>query len=161
MINVTSIYDFKIEGIEGQDIKLDDFRDKKLIIVNVASYCGFTGQYAQLEELFLHHKDQLNIIGFPCNDFGNQEPGSEEEILQFCETNYDITFPLTQKITISGDGVHPIYQWLQQKELNGHLDSEVTWNFTKYLIDEQGQIVRCLPSSITPLDEIILNWINS
>ena len=156
---MTSIYDFNIRSIEGEDIDLNDYRGKKLLIVNVASECGFTKQYTQLEELSLHYKNQLNIIGFPCNDFGNQEPGNELEIKRFCNLNYNITFPLTEKIRILGDHPHEIYKWLTTKSINGSLDSEVTWNFQKYLIDQNGKIDHCLPSSTTPLDEIILNWI--
>lgn len=158
---VHSIHQFKVQGIEGREIDLAQFVGKKLIIVNVASECGFTPQYQQLQALYETFQDKLEIIGFPCNDFGGQEPGTSEEIQTFCNRRYGVTFPLATKIIIKGTNVHPVYQWLTQKQENGIADSEVRWNFHKYLLNENGQLVKSLPSSVSPLDEQILDWLNS
>ena len=158
---MTSIYNFKIEGIDGKTIDLSDFEGQKILIVNVASECGYTPQYQQLQELYEEMKAQVMIIGFPCNDFGAQEPGTNEEIQHFCTSNYGVNFPLTTKISILGNNIHPIYQWLTQKSLNGKLDSQVQWNFHKFLIDEFGHIVKSIPSVQSPFDDEILDWISS
>lgn len=156
-----SIHQFKVRGIEGSEIDFAQFKGKKLIIVNVASQCGYTPQYQQLQELYDEFKDKLEIVGFPSNDFGGQEPGTNEEIQAFCEIRYGVTFPLSAKITIKGNLMHPVYQWLTQKSQNGVADSEVRWNFHKYLLDENGHLVKSLPSSVSPLDEQILDWLQS
>ena len=156
-----SIHQFKVRGIEGSEIDFAQFAGKKLIIVNVASECGYTPQYQQLQELYDEFQNKLEIVGFPSNDFGGQEPGKNEEIQAFCEIRYGVTFPLSAKITIKGTDVHPVYQWLTQKNQNGVADSEVRWNFYKYLLDENGQLVKSLPSSVSPLDEQILDWLLS
>lgn len=156
-----SIHQFKVKGIEGSEIDFAQFAGKKLIIVNVASECGYTPQYQQLQELYEEFQDKLVIVGFPSNDFGRQEPGTNQEIQAFCKTRYGVTFPLSVKITINGTTVHPVYQWLTRKSDNGVADSEVRWNFHKYLLDEKGQLVKSLPSSVSPLDEQILDWLNS
>lgn len=140
-------------------MELSQFKGKKMIVVNVASACGYTPQYQQLQELHEHFGEHLAILGFPCNDFGGQEPGSAEEIQNFCSTKYRVTFPLTAKVGIR-QRPHPVYEWLQQKPLNGKMDSEVKWNFHKFLLDEEGQLVDALPSAVSPLDDRILNWIN-
>ncbi|MEM9821612.1 MAG: glutathione peroxidase [Bacteroidota bacterium] len=155
---MASIHQFKVEGISGEEIDFADFKGKKVIVVNVASECGFTSQYQQLQELYSESLDKLVVIGFPSNDFGGQEPGSNPEIRTFCERNYGVTFPLSTKIAIQSA---PIYQWLCQKTQNGVMDSEVKWNFQKYLLDETGQLVDLCPSSVSPLDPIILDWVNS
>ena len=155
---MASIYKFKVEGIDGSEISFEEFKGKKIMVVNVASECGFTPQYQQLQELYTEFKDKIEIIGFPSNDFGGQEPGTNAEIKTFCTLNYGLSFPLAAKAKINE---HPIYQWLTKKSLNGKLDSEVTWNFQKYLIDENGQLVNFYPSSINPIDEKIIDWILS
>lgn len=155
---MTSIHQFKVEGIGGEAINFADFEGKKIIVVNVASECGFTPQYQQLQELYSEFKDKLVVIGFPSNEFGGQEPGTNIEIRSFCEVNYGVDFPLTTKITIPTE---PIYQWLCQKKLNGVMDSEVKWNFQKYLLNETGALVHVYPSAVSPLDERILDWINA
>lgn len=114
-----------------------------------------------MQELYDEFQNKLEIVGFPSNDFGGQEPGKNEEIQAFCEIRYGVTFPLSAKITIKGTDVHPVYQWLTQKNQNGVADSEVRWNFYKYLLDENGQLVKSLPSSVSPLDEQILGWLSS
>ncbi|MFN7115512.1 MAG: glutathione peroxidase [Saprospiraceae bacterium] len=156
-----SIHQFKVQGIEGNEIDFAQFAGKKIIIVNVASECGYTPQYQQLQELYDEFQDKLVIVGFPSDDFGGQEPGTNEEIQAFCEIRYGVRFPLSAKITIKGTSVHPVYQWLTQKSQNGVADSEVRWNFYKYLLDENGQLVKSFPSGVSPLDEQILDWLQS
>ena len=129
-----------------------------MIAVNVASECGYTPQYQQLQELYDEFDDKLVIIGFPCNDFGGQEPGEADEIQRFCDLNYGVTFPLSAKIGIKKN-THPIYNWLQNKAENGILDHQVQWNFHKFLIDEQGQLHAAYAASVSPLDDRILSWI--
>jgi glutathione peroxidase len=155
-----SFHTMKIKDINGKELKLSSFKGKKVIVVNVASECGYTKQYTELQELYSKYKKKLVIIGMPCNDFGGQEPGTEEEIQSFCNVNYKITFPLTEKIGIK-QNTHPVYQWLTQKTLNGVSDNEVKWNFHKFLIDEKGKLVKSLPSKITPLDESIISWVEA
>lgn len=156
---MSNIYQFKVKGLTDGELDFSDFKGKKIMIVNLASKCGFTSQYQQLQELYEQSGDKLAIIGVPCNDFGSQEPGTASEIQTFCSTTYGVTFPLTSKLAILGDQPHPIYQWLTQKEKNGVADSEVKWNFQKYLLDEEGQLVKTLPSSVSPIDETILDWV--
>ena len=158
MSEMTSIYNFKLEGIDGSEINFEDFKGKKIMLVNVASECGYTPQYQQLEELYKEFKDKLTVVGVPANNFGGQEPGTNAEIKAFCTLNYGISFPMTAKVDINE---HPLYQWLTQKSLNGKLDSKVKWNFQKYLLDEKGQLITFYPSSTDPADEKILDWILS
>ncbi len=134
------VYDYKLQDINNQPFDLSAFKGKKILLVNTASACGLTPQYAQLQELHENYKDKVAVVGLPCNDFGAQEPGTENEIKTFCETNFNVTFPLTQKVKIKGDDISPIYEFLTKKELNGLEDSEVIWNFQKYLIDENGEL---------------------
>ncbi|MEM1319881.1 MAG: glutathione peroxidase [Bacteroidota bacterium] len=157
---MTSIYQFKVEGIGGEVIDFADFKGKKLMVVNVASACGYTPQYQQLQELYEAFKDKIAIVGFPANNFGGQEPGSNAEIQQFCTSRFGVSFPLAAKISVVGANAHPIYQWLTSKEQNGRLDSEVKWNFHKYLLDEEGQLFKTLPSAVSPIDASIIDWIN-
>ncbi len=158
---MASIHNISIEGINGNELRLDQFRGKKLMIVNVASECDFTPQYEQLEELYRHYNDKLTIIGCPSNDFGNQEPEGEEKILSFCQTMFQVTFPLSKKINIRSTPVHPLYKWLTDKELNGVLSSKVTWNFQKYAISPQGEWLHVFSPQTSPLDDQIVNWIES
>lgn len=158
---MSSIHSFSVEGIEDQQIAFSGFSGKKILIVNVASECGYTAQYAQLQELYEEYHDQLVIVGFPSNDFGGQEPGSNDEIRSFCSVRYGVTFPMAAKIKITGPDQHPIYTWLTQKVKNGVLDSSVNWNFHKFLIDENGKLVKNLSSSVNPFDDQILEWLNA
>ncbi len=155
-----NIYDINIKMIDGTDLNWSLFKGKKILIVNVASECGFTPQYAQLQELSESFENELIVLGVPCNDFGGQEPGSAEQIQSFCSTNYKITFPVTEKIGIT-QKIHPLYKWLTQSDENGKGDFEVKWNFTKFLINEDGTIENSFPSSVSPLDEEILRWVKS
>ena len=131
------------------------------MIVNVASECDFTPQYEQLEELYRHYKESIHILGCPCNDFGDQEPGQEKEILSFCQTMFQVTFPLSKKINIRSTPVHPLYQWLTDKTLNAVKDSEVTWNFQKYAISPEGELDHVFTPETSPLDDQIISWIES
>jgi glutathione peroxidase len=155
-----SIYDFSIATLDGsKTINLADYKGKKMLLVNVASECGFTPQYTGLQELHNLFSDSLVIIGFPCNQFGGQEPGTAEEIIDFCSKNYDVSFQLTEKIDVKGKNQHEIYSWLTSKSKNGSLDSEVKWNFNKYLINEEGVLTNYYGSSVAPLSEEILSVI--
>jgi glutathione peroxidase len=158
---VASIHKIRIEGINGNELELSQFKGKKLLIVNVASACGFTPQYEQLERLYRQYSAHLSILGCPCNDFGGQEPGDEEEIMDFCKTLYDVSFPLTSKINIQSQPVHPLYKWLTRKTENGVADKEVTWNFQKFAIDPNGHWQRSFPPSSSPFDDEIIRWIEA
>ena len=150
-----SIHSLKTKSIEGKDLNMADFAGRKMLIINVASVCGYTPQYQQLQELHEHFSDKLAVIGFPCNDFGAQESGSEAEIQEFCTVRFGVTFPLSAKIGIK-QNTHPIYRFLTQKALNGVTDSDVKWNFQKYLLNEKGELMQVFPSSVSPLDEAIM-----
>jgi glutathione peroxidase len=155
-----TLHDFKATDIDGNEFDLSQLKGKKVIIVNVASKCGYTPQYKQLQELYTRYKDKgLEILGFPCNQFMGQEPGNEDEIQSFCEKNYGVTFKLFSKIDVKGSSQHPIYKWLTSKSENGIEDSEVSWNFNKYLIDENGKYVKHLKSGADPLGDEIINWL--
>lgn len=153
------IYDIQINALEGGAISLADFKGKKMLFVNVASKCGFTGQYEDLQSLHEQHGDKLVIIGVPCNQFGGQEPGSPEEIATFCERNYGVTFLMTEKVDVKGESQHPLYQWLTQKSLNGKEDSSVKWNFEKYLVGAEGELLDSYSSMTNPLSKDILKWL--
>ena len=154
-----SIYNIQINSIAGDKIDLSEFKGKKILFVNVASECGFTKQYTGLEELHQLYKDKLVVIGVPCNQFGAQEPGSDKEIIKFCKENYGVSFLLTEKIKVKGDGVHPLYKWLCTKEINGKSNSTVKWNFQKYLVDEKGEFVNYFYSTTKPMSSKIINYL--
>lgn len=154
-IAAKSIYDFKVEGLEGGTIDFSSFKGKKILVVNTASKCGFTPQYKELEALYQQYKDKLVIVGFPANNFGAQEPGTNTEIAAFCEKNYGVTFPMAAKVSVKGEDMAPIYHWLTEKAQNGVLDAEIKWNFNKFLIDENGNMLAYFPSKVTPLSEEI------
>ena len=156
---MASIHSISIEGINGKEIQLSQFKGKKLLIVNVASECDFTPQYGQLEELYELYHDRLTILGCPCNDFGSQELLKEEEIASFCSTMYQVTFPLSKKINIRSTPIHPLYQWLSGKDQNGVSDNEVTWNFQKFALSPDGHLQHVFSPETSPLDDQILNWI--
>lgn len=150
-----SIYDLNYQSIDGESLSLSEYKGKYILFVNVASQCGYTPQYKELQLLQDKYKDNLVIIGFPCNQFGNQEPGTNNEIVEFCEKNYGVTFPLSSKIDVKGDNQHPIYQWLTLEEKNGVMSTKVKWNFQKYLVSPDGQLINMFPSSTKPLSEEI------
>ncbi|WP_194774858.1 glutathione peroxidase [Pararhodonellum marinum] len=156
-----SFYDFKVNDIDGNEVDLSQFKGKKVLVVNVASKCGYTPQYADLQELNEKHGDKVAILGFPANNFGGQEPGTNENIKQFCTENYGVTFQMFDKISVKGVDKHPLYRWLSDKNMNGWNDKEPTWNFCKYLIDENGNLKKFFPSAINPMDEEIISAINA
>jgi glutathione peroxidase len=157
----SGFYDFKVKTLEGDDFDFRSLKGKKVMIVNTASKCGYTPQYKELEEVYEKYQDDLVIIGFPANNFMNQEPGSSAEIRKFCTENYGVKFPIMEKISVKGNDMHPLYKWLTSKEKNGVLDSEVKWNFQKYLIDENGKLVDVIYSKEKPDSEKIIVWISS
>ena len=155
--NAQSIHGFKVKGIDGKQIDFASFKGKKILVVNTASKCGYTPQYEALEKVYEQYKNKLVIIGFPCNQFGGQEPGTNEEIVSFCKKNYGVTFPLADKIDVKGEQMAPIYQWLTQKSKNGVVDATISWNFNKFLLDENGRMIAYFPSNVKPDSEDILS----
>ena len=154
------VLDLCIKKLNSEEqLCISDFKGKKVLIVNVASQCGFTYQYKDLEKLYETYKDKLVIIGFPCNQFGSQEPGTEAEIATFCSSKYDVTFPITTKVMVKGENQHPIYKWLTSKKLNGVGDYSVSWNFNKFLLDENGKLIGYFSSRVNPLDKDITGLI--
>lgn len=161
MLMEKSFYDFKMPDIDGHEVDFNQFKGKKVLLVNVASKCGYTPQYEGLQELNEKYGDKLVILGFPANNFGGQEPGTEEDIKAFCTENYGVTFKMFEKISVKGVDKHPLYRWLSDKDLNGWNDKEPTWNFCKYLIDEEGKLVKFFPSAVKPLDDELVDLINA
>jgi len=158
---VTSVYDFKVQGLDGKTIDLSRFKGKKLLIVNTASKCGYTPQYADLEKLYEQYKDKLTIIGFPANNFHQQEPGTNAEISEFCKKNYGVTFPMAEKVDVIGENTHPLFKYLtEEAKKMGVADPVIGWNFTKFLIDENGKLIAVFPSKIKPMDEQITKYLN-
>jgi len=157
-----SFYDFTVKDIGGKDFPLSQLKGKKVLVVNTASKCGFTPQYEGLQELYEKYgSDDFMIIGFPANNFGKQEPGSDEEIASFCQINYGVSFPMMSKISVKGDDQHPLYKWLTSKGENGVEDSNVSWNFQKYMIDEEGQLVGHFGPTVKPGSKKMLRWIKN
>ena len=155
-----TLYDFKVKTIEGKPFDLATLKGKKVLIVNTASECGYTPQYEKLEQLFkTYGGTKFIIIGFPANNFGGQEPGTNTEIAAFCKKNYGVTFPMMEKISVQGTNIHPLYEWLTKKELNGVQDTEVKWNFQKFLIDENGKWAGVAATKLDPMSEEITGWI--
>ncbi len=157
-----TIYDFTVNDIDGNEFPLSQLKGKKVMIVNVASECGFTPQYETLETVYKAYKDSnFIIIAFPANNFKEQEPGTNEEIKQFCSINYGVSFPIMAKISVKGDDIHPFYKWLTEKELNGTSNSSVKWNFQKYLINEEGKIDHVINPWVEPDNKKIIKWISN
>jgi glutathione peroxidase len=160
MQNRPNIYSFKVQDLSGNEFDFATLKGKKVIIVNTASKCGLTPQYKELQALYEKYKDQnLVIVGFPANDFMSQEPGTNEEIAEFCEINYGVTFPMMSKISVKEDDMAPIYKFLTQESENGFSDSQVEWNFQKYLINQNGQLEKVVGPRISPTDKEIVDWI--
>lgn len=156
-----TLYDFTAKTLEGEDFDFSTLKGKKVLVVNTASKCGFTPQYKKLQELFEEYGgDDFTIIGFPANNFMKQEPGTNEEIREFCKKNYGVTFPMMAKISVKGDDIHPIYKWLTSSEENGVLDAPVRWNFQKFLIDENGKVVDFVAPKNSPKSKKIIDWLN-
>lgn len=155
-----TIYQFKVQDLAGDEFDFATLKGKRIIIVNTASECGLTPQYEQLQAVYNQYKDQnLVIVGFPANNFGAQEPGSNAQIASFCQKNYGVTFPMMAKISVKGNDMHPVYQFLTQKAKNGLEDSSVQWNFQKYLINSNGELEKVIAPSTLPTDAEIINWI--
>jgi len=154
-VTAKSIYDFKVEALDGGTIDFAQYKGKKILVVNTASKCGYTPQYEGLEALYKKYQDKLVIVGFPANNFGGQEPGTNTEIKEFCKKNYGVTFPMAAKVSVKGDDTAPIFKWLTSKAENGVLDAEIGWNFGKFLLDENGHLIAYFPSKVTPMSEEI------
>ena len=154
-----SIYDISINNIDGDKINLGDYEGKYILFVNVASNCGFTRQYKDLQKLYDNNNDKLIVVGVPCNQFGAQEPGSEKQISIFCSEKYNVTFPMTEKLQVRGPDQHSLYKWLTSKELNGRKESSVKWNFQKYLVDKEGNLIDYWYSLTSPMSSKITNYI--
>ncbi|MBW0161787.1 MAG: glutathione peroxidase [Sediminibacterium sp. Gen4] len=154
-----SIHSFKVKSIEGGTIDFAKFKGKKILIVNTASKCGYTPQYEALQKVYDQYKDKLVIVGFPANNFGGQEPGSDGDIQEFCKARFGVKFPLASKVSVKGEDMAPIYQWLTSKAKNGVLDADIKWNFNKFLLDENGKMIAYFPSKVTPNSDDILKYV--
>lgn len=155
-----SIYDFKVTGLDGNPIEFSKFKGQKIMIVNTASYCGNTPQYKELEALYQQYKGKLVVIGFPANNFGAQEPGSNGEIKEFCTKNYGVTFPMAEKVSVKGEDAAPIYKYLSEQAATKGMADPVKWNFGKFLLDEKGNLVATFSPRTQPMSEEILKWLN-
>lgn len=160
IMTASNIYDFKVSSLDGNAIDFSKYKGKNILIVNTASQCGYTKQYADLEKLYEQYKGNLVIIGFPANNFGGQEPGTNKEIKEFCSKNYGVTFPMAEKISVKGEDIHPLFQYLTSKEKNGQMNADIKWNFTKFLINKEGKLVAVFPSSVNPMSEEITKYLN-
>jgi len=154
-----SIHSFKVEALDGSTIDFSKFKGKKILVVNTASECGFTPQYADLEKLYEQYKNKLVVVGFPANNFGGQEPGANNEIATFCQRNYGVQFPMAAKISVKGDDIAPIYKFLTDKKENGVKNTKILWNFTKILLDEKGNIIDSFVSTTNPMSESITKYL--
>lgn len=158
--NPQRLFDIKLKTLQGDQLDWNLYKDKKILFVNTASKCGFTNQYKDLQTLYDLYSNKLVVIGVPCNQFGSQEPGDAEEINTFCEVNFGVNFPISEKIEVKGDNQHPLYTWLTNKKLNGKKNSSVKWNFQKYLVDEKGELVDYFYSITKPMSSKILKHLN-
>ncbi|HMR83092.1 MAG TPA: glutathione peroxidase [Niabella sp.] len=160
LLTASPLYKFKVEGLTGGSINFADFKGKKILIVNTASKCGNTPQYEGLETLYKKYKDQLVIIGFPANNFLGQEPGSNENIAEFCQKNYGVTFPMAAKISVKGKDIAPVYKYLTEEAKKKNLDNPVTWNFGKFLVNEKGELIATFSPKTQPMSDAILKYLN-
>ena len=157
-----AIYQFQVTDLYGKDFDFSTLKGKKIMVVNTASECGLTPQYEGLQKLYDSYKDKnFVIVGFPANNFGGQEPGSDEQIAAFCKENYGVSFPMMSKISVKGSDMHEVYHFLTEKDKNGLQDSEVAWNFQKYLLNEQGQLEKVIKPNTVPTDAEIVDWIEA
>ena len=156
---IDSAYTFKVKSIDGGNIDLSAYKGKKILIVNTASKCGYTRQYEGLEALYKQYRTKLVVIGFPANNFGGQEPGSNEEIKEFCTSKFSVTFPMASKVSVKGSDMDPLFKWLTNKSENGVLDANITWNFNKFLLDENGKLIQHFSSNVEPMDEAITKYL--
>lgn len=153
------IYDFKVKSLDGGTIAFKSFKGKKIMIVNTASKCGLTPQYAELEKLYKEYGNKLVIVGFPANNFAGQEPGSNEEIKNFCQRNYGVTFPMAAKISVKGDDIHPVYKYLLAEAKKIGFEDPIKWNFTKFLLDENGKLITVIPHRTLPTSEEVTKYL--
>jgi glutathione peroxidase len=160
LITASSIYDFKVEGLEGGSIDLSQYKGKKIMIVNTASKCGNTPQYAELEQLYEKYKDKLVIIGFPANNFGQQEPVTNTENKEFCTKNYGVSFPMAAKVSVKGDDIAPIFKYLTDEAKKLGFEDPIKWNFTKFLLDENGKLITVIHNKTKPMSEDVLKYLN-
>jgi len=161
LVVTMGVYDFKVPALDGGTIDLSQYKGKKILIVNTASKCGFTPQYADLEKLYETYKSKLVIVGFPANNFGQQEPGTNAEIKEFCSKNYGVSFPMADKVDVVGINIHPLFKYLTDEARKlGVQDPVIKWNFTKFLIDENGKLIAVFPSKVTPMSEEITKYLN-
>lgn len=158
-VNMT-IYDFKVPSLDGSIIDFSQFKGKKVMIVNTASKCGNTPQYAELQQLYDKYKNTLVIVGFPANNFGEQEPGSSADIQEFCKKNYGVTFPMADKISVKGSDIHPLYKYLIEEAKKKGIEDPVKWNFTKFLIDEKGNLITVIHNKVKPMSEEVQKYLN-
>ena len=160
-VSASNVYEFKVTGLDGSPIDLSHYKGKKILIVNTASKCGFTPQYADLEKLYTTYQGKLVIVGFPANNFAQQEPGSNKEISEFCTKNYGVTFPMSEKVDVVGDNISPLFKYLtDEAKKMGVADPVIKWNFTKFLVDENGKLIAVFPSKVKPMDEQITKYLN-
>ena len=155
-----SIYDFKVPSLEGGSIDFSAYKGKKILIVNTASKCGFTPQYAELQDLYKKYKNNLVIVGFPANNFGEQEPGTNADIKDFCQKNYGVTFPMAEKVSVKGNDIHPLFKYLNAEAGKLGVEDPIKWNFTKFLLDEKGKLIAVFSSKIKPASEEITRYLN-
>ena len=155
-----SLYDFKVNGLEGGQIDLAKYKGKKILIVNTASQCGYTPQYDDLQKLYDKYKNTLVIVGFPANNFGGQEPGSNAEIHDFCQRNYGVSFPMSEKVSVKGADIHPLFKYLVEEAKKLGVEDPIQWNFTKFLVDEKGKLIAVFPTRVKPLSEEITKYLN-
>lgn len=160
MIMASSIYDFKVPSLDGKQINFADYKGKKILVVNTASKCGNTPQYETLEKLYEAHKDKLVIIGFPANNFASQEPGTNGEIQEFCKKNYGVTFPMAEKVSVKGDDMSPVYKFLTEQAAKKGLENPVSWNFGKFLLDENGNLIATFSPKTQPMSDEIMKYLN-
>jgi glutathione peroxidase len=157
----TTIYEFKVPGLDGGSIDFSQYKGKKILVVNTASKCGYTPQYTELQQLYDAYKDKLVIVGFPANNFGGQEPGSNVEIKEFCKKNYGVTFPMAEKVSVVGDDIHPLFKYLTEEARKiGAEEPIIKWNFTKFLVDEKGKLIAVYRSKTKPMDVEITKHLN-
>jgi len=157
----SSIYEFKVPALDGAGtIDLSKYKGKKIMIVNTASKCGNTPQYAQLEQLYEKYKDKLVIIGFPANNFGSQEPGTNTEIKEFCTKNYGVTFPMAEKVSVKGDDIHPLFKYLVDEAEKKGIHDPIKWNFTKFLLDENGNLITVIHNKVSPMSDDVTKYLN-
>lgn len=155
-----SIYDFKVPSLDGGSIDFSAYKGKKILIVNTASQCGFTPQYSELQDLYKKYEKTLVIVGFPANNFGGQEPGSNSEIKTFCQKNYGVTFPMAEKVSVKGNDIHPLFKYLTEEAAKMGITEPIKWNFTKFLVDENGKLIAVFDSKVKPLSEEITKHLN-